>query len=115
MTADTAGDRKQLLVRRIIEARRNDETVVFEADESVVEYDNRTVRIELDAGERDRLAELLDAYHVFKIKQPETRKAAEEMVYLSAVTDAKHAADFIEALFRTVYKASEGYELQTAT
>lgn len=111
MTADTPGDRKRSFVRRIVESRRADESVVFEAEDAVIEYDDRTLRLELESDERDRLEELLGAYHVFKIKQPETRKAADGVVYLSAVTDAKHAADFLEAIFRDVYGLSESYEL----
>jgi len=70
------------------------------------------MRLELTSAERDRLETLLDAYRVFKIKQPETRKADDGIVYLSAVTDAKHAADFIEALFREVYGNDADYELR---
>ncbi|MEF8778928.1 MAG: hypothetical protein V5A36_08450 [Natronomonas sp.] len=112
MTADTPGDRKQFFVRRIIESRQASESVVFEAEGATVEYEDRTLRVELSSDERDRLDESLEAYHVFKIKQPETRKADESIVYLSAVTDAKHAADFVEVLFRDVYELSEEYELQ---
>jgi hypothetical protein len=111
MAAQTPGERKQLLVRRLVEARRNDESAVFEAADVSLRYDDRTLRIELDAEERDRLSGLLDAYHVFKIQQPETRKAGDGIVYLSAVTDAKHAADFIDALFVDVYGHGEEYTL----
>jgi hypothetical protein len=112
MAADTPGDRKRSFVRRIVESRQANRAVVFEADGTAIEYENRTLRLELTPDERDRLDERLEAYHVFKIKQPETRKADESVVYLSAVTDAKHAADFLEALFRDVYTLSEGYELR---
>ena len=111
MTASTPDDRKRLFVRRIIESRRTTDPAVFEAGNVTVEYDDRTLRVELSADERDRLQELLDAYHVFKIKQPETRKAADDVVYLSAVTDAKHAADFLEAIFRDVFDLPVEYEL----
>lgn len=112
MAADSPGDRKQSFVRRIVEARHTEDPVVFTADDVTIEYDDRTLRLELTSEERDRLDELLEAYHVFKIEQPETRKADRGVVYLSAVTDAKHAADFLEALFREVYGLGNGYELR---
>ena len=111
MAADSPGERRQLLVRRIVESRQRGEAAIFDAAGVSVEYDDRVIRIEADSGERDRLDSLLSEYHVFKIKQPETRKAEDVVVYLSAVTDAKHASDFIEALFRDVYGFDEGYEL----
>jgi hypothetical protein len=114
VTADTPGDRKRSFVRRIVEARRTEEAVVFEteAGDAAVAYDDRSLRLELTAEERDRLEELLGSYRVFKIRQPETRKADDGVVHLSAVTDAKRAADFLEALFREVYGLDEKYELR---
>ncbi|MFO7927273.1 MAG: hypothetical protein ACQET5_10130 [Halobacteriota archaeon] len=114
MAADTAEDRRKLLVRRLVESRRIGEPAVFEAGDVEIEYDDRMIRLQLIPDERERLDVLLGAYHVFKLKQPETRKADDGVVYLSAVTDAKHAADFIESLFREVYGFGEGYELRTA-
>ncbi len=112
MAADTPDDRKRSFVRRIVEARRADESAVFEAEGVTIEYDDRIIRLEVGSAQRDRLEELLGAYRVFKIKQPETRKAEDGVVYLSAVTDAKHAADFLESLFRDVHELREGYELR---
>ena len=40
--------------------------------------------------------------------------AERRQTIVSAVTDPKHAADFVEALFRTVYGADEGYDLDVA-
>lgn len=113
MPADTPTERRALLVRRITDSRRTGESAVFEAEGATVEYDDRVLRLEIGTDERDRLEELLSAYHVFKIKQPETRKADGDTVYLSAVTDAKHAADFVESLFREVYGAEKAYELRS--
>ncbi len=113
MPADTPTERRALLVRRITDSRRTGESAVFEAEGATVEYDDRVLRLEIGTDERDRLEELLSAYHVFKIKQPETRKADGDTVYLSAVTDAKHAADFVESLFREVYGAGKRYELRS--
>ena len=112
MAADSPDERRQVLVQRIVESRRRSEATVFRAGDTSVEYDDRRLRLDVDPDERDRLDALLSAYHVFKIKQPETRKAAEGVCHLSAVTDAKHAADFLEALFREVYGRPEGYELR---
>jgi len=112
MVARSPAERRQLLVRRIVESRRNGAGVVFGVGEVSVEYDDRVLRLAVDTDERDRLDAVLSEYHVFKIKQPETRKADDGVVYLSAVTDAKHAADFLEALFRDVYGLGEGYELR---
>ena len=111
MAADSPGDRKRSFVRRIVASRQAEESVRFETDDAAIEYDDRRLRLELTPKERDRLEELLESYHVFKIKQPETTKADSGVVYLSAVTDAKHAADFLEALFREVYGFDKGYEL----
>ncbi|MFQ3319211.1 MAG: hypothetical protein ACI8UR_001474 [Natronomonas sp.] len=111
--AETPSERRQLLVESVVAHRKGgDEAIVFEGVDRPVEYDDQRLRLELDADERDRLDSLLSEYHVFKIKQPETRKADDGVVYLSAVTDPKHAADFIEALFRDVYAAAKTYELR---
>jgi hypothetical protein len=114
MEADDPQSRRTALVKRILEARQRGETVVFEADGDRVEYGDRRLRVELAGDERERLDDVLEAFHVFKPEQPATRKAGDGVVYLSAVTDAKHAADFVEALFREVYGADEGYELGVA-
>ena len=110
--ADTPGDRKREFVRRIVESRRADEPVVFEAEGVTVEYEDRAIRLEATPAERERLEGLLEAYRVFKTEQPETRKAPDGVRYLSAVTDAKRVADFREALFREVYERPERYELR---
>lgn len=111
MAADTPGDRKRHFVRRIVDAERADEPAVFETDGVTVVYDDRTVELELTPDQRARLESLLSEYRVFKLQQPETRKAADGVVYVSAVTDAKHAADFLEAVFREVYGRPRGYEI----
>ena len=85
---------------------------VADSPRARVTYRNRRLRVEADDDERDRLEALLSEYHVFKVQQPDTRKADEGIVYLSAVTDPKHAADFVEALFREVYGAGREYELR---
>ncbi len=114
MPAETPDDRKRSFVRHVVESRRTDEPVGFEAEGVAIEYDDRRIRLTVEAAERERLEALLEAYHVFKIKQPETRKADDGVVYLSAVTDAKHAADFLEALFSDVYRLGNDYELVTS-
>ena len=112
MGATDAEDRRRLLVEHILAVRRDGGTATFAAGGSRVVYEDRRLRLEADDDERERLETLLSEYHVFKIKQPETRTADAGVIYLSAVTDAKHAADFIEALFRTVYGADDDYELR---
>lgn len=114
MVAGTPAERRQLLVRRIVESRRRGETAAFDAGGVSVEYDDRLVRVRVDPDERGRLDSLLAEYHVIKIKQPETRKADDGVVHLSAVTDAKRAADFLEALFRDVYGLKEEYTLRAS-
>lgn len=109
---DDPETRRRALVRSIVEARRTGDPVVLEGVDRSVTYEDRALELAVDSDERDRLEGLLSEYHVFKVKQPETRKADPGVVYLSAVTDPKHAADFLEALFREVYGAPEGYELR---
>ncbi len=106
-SATTPSDRRTLLVRRIVA----DSGFEIDAAGTTVEYDERTIRLEVDDEQRQRLEALLAEYAVFKIQQPETRKAPGGVVYLSAVTDPKYAADFLDSLFRSVYGADEGYEL----
>jgi hypothetical protein len=113
-TATTSTERRQLLVEAIVAHRRAGDPVVFEAAGRRITYDDQRLRVELVGDERNRLDELLSAYHVFKVKQPETRKAVDGIVYLSAVTDPKHASDFIESLFREVYEFPAEYELESS-
>ena len=109
---ETPASRRRTLVSAVVEARGADEAVTFLAGDDAVVYEDRTLRLEVGGDERRRLEALLEEYHVFKIEEPATRKAEEGVVYLSAVTDPKHAADFVEALFRQVYGADEDYELR---
>ena len=104
--------RRQAIVKAVVEARTADEAVTVRAGDDVVVYEDRRLRLEVGGDERRRLEALLEEYHVFKIEEPATRKAEEGVVHLSAVTDPKHAADFVEALFRQVYGAHEDYELR---
>jgi hypothetical protein len=114
MSAATPVDRKRLLVERIVEARRSGDPTTFAAEGIEVTCDDRTIELAVTPDARDRLESLLSAYHVFKIKQPDTRKADEGIVVISAVTDAKRAADFVESLFREVHGLDEGYELEAS-
>lgn len=112
-TAATPRDRLSVVVDAIA-THRNDGTdrVVLSSDRAEVVYADRLVRLELSAAERDRLDDLLEQFHVFKVKQPETRKADAGAVYISAKADPKHAADFLEGVFRVVFDADEEYELR---
>ena len=115
--ADEAGDRLALAVDAVTTHRaRGSDGAVFEGvdgDRRVrVEYADRLFTLTVSAEERGALEDHLGAFPVFKVKQPETRKAPEGTVYVSAIADAKHAADFLEGAFRTVYGLPAGYELR---
>ena len=115
--ADEAGERLGLAVDAVTTHRnRGSEGVVFEGvhdDRRVrVEYADRLFTLAVSTDERDALDEHLGSFPVFKVKQPETRKAPEGTVYVSAIADPKHAADFLEGAFRTVYGLPEGFELR---
>lgn len=131
--ADDPGDRRTLLVRAVMDARRAGEPVTLRADGSksssarrtssdergesdgiAVEYADRRLRFAVDDDGRAALEALLDDYPVFKVKQPETRKADEGVVHVSAIADPKHVADFLEAAFRRVYGLPEGYRLRAS-
>lgn len=113
--ATTPEARRQAIVDAVVEARTADADVAFvgagTARDVVVAYEDRSLRLEVTAEEHDRLDGLLSEYHVFKVAQPATRRADDGVVWLSAVTDPKHTADFVEALFRTVYGFGEDYRL----
>ena len=115
--ADEASERLALAVDAVTTHRtRGSEGVVFDGvddDRRVrVEYADRLFTITVSADERDALTEHLGSFPVFKVKQPETRKAPEGTVYVSAIADPKHAADFLEGAFRSVYALPEGFELR---
>lgn len=130
------GSRRTLLVRRLMERRgQRDELVVHAGersepadsasgeaesrasdpvesrDERRIRYGDRQLTLFPDATERDRLDELLDEYPVFKLDAPATRKSEDGTVYVSAVADPKHLADFIEDCCRQVYDLPTGYAL----
>lgn len=111
--ASEPAQRRALIAEAVTAHRRRDsEAAVFEAGDVRVRYADRVIRLDVDPDERDRLDAVLGEFPVFKRKQPETRKAEEGVVYVSAIADAKHAADFLEAAFREVYGRAEGYELR---
>ncbi|MFD1514861.1 hypothetical protein [Halomarina rubra] len=112
-TADTPRDRLVAFVRAITAERTSGgDGVAFVAQETRLTYADRTVTLSCSPTERERLDELLGEYPVFKVKQPETRKAPEDVVVLSAIADPKHLADFLESVFREVFEAAEGFELR---
>lgn len=123
-SADVPDERRALLVRAIVRHRRGggdgsgsgrgDDRLVLEGAGRRVTYADQSLRVEVEAHERERLEDLCADYHVFKVQQPETRRAPDGVVYLSAVTDAKHAADFVEELFRRVFDAGEEYSLEVS-
>jgi len=105
-------DRRRLLVRRLMSHRGQSDTVTVRAEERTLHYGDRLLELSVDERERDRLDDLLDDYPVFKIKQPATRKADDDTVYLAAVADPKHLADFIEDCCRRVYELPDTYPLR---
>jgi hypothetical protein len=111
--ATEARDRLGLAVDAITAHRlRDSEGVTFESDEGRVEYADRTLTLTVEPDERERLDALLEEFPVFKIEQPATRKAPEGVVHVSAIADPKHAADFVDACFRSVFEAEADYELR---
>ena len=133
--ADPTG-RRRLLVRSLMARRGQSDRLVVHAgersepadgasgserserhashgsDERTLRYGDRELELHLRAGERERLDALLDDYPVFKIDAPATRKAREGEVYVAAVADPKHLADFIEDCCRRVYGLPEGFALR---
>jgi hypothetical protein len=98
---------------------RSSDGVVFEGHPSddaggthTVEFTDRLLRLELAPDARERLDELLGAFPVFKMKQPETRKADPGVVFVSAIADPKHAAEFVDNAFREAYAFGDDYELR---
>ena len=122
--------RQELLVRSLMAHRgQRDELVVragersepadsasggtgSRAGERRIRYGDRQLTLFPDARERDRLDDLLGEYPVFKLDAPATRKTADGTVYVSAVADPKHLADFIEDCCRQVYDLPATYPLR---
>lgn len=110
-TATAPTDRRKLVVRAVMAHRKQGDPAVFEAEDTRVVYDDRLLELSVSDAEHDRLDALLREYPVFKIKQPETRKAGGETVFVSAIADPKHLADFVDDCFQQVYGRGEAYEL----
>ncbi len=114
--ASEPADRAALVAEAVTAHReRASERAVFEAetgDGSVsIVYADRTLTLRPDGDERDRVDALLAQFPVFKVAQPETRKADAGVVHVSAIADAKHVADFVEAAFREVHGLAGDYRL----
>lgn len=114
-------ERPVAIIRAIVDARRSGTPLTFTVtgggDAPSMEYHDGVLR--LDSG-RDSdglgpddpsLGTLLDDYPVFKIDGPATRTAEPGVVYLSAVADPKHIADFIEDAVLEVFDAPSTVEL----
>lgn len=109
--ATTPPERRALYAEAVAaHRRRGSDGATFVAADDRIELTDEGVRFDLDEDQRASLDELLGDYPVFKIAQPSTRKAPEGVVYVSAVTDAKHLGDFVEDAFRRVYGLPEDYE-----
>lgn len=130
-------ERRRLLVRTLMTRRgQDDRLVVHAADETAtadgtsevegsepdvrrtadekrtLRYGDRELELHLRGGERARLEDLLADYPVFKIDGPATRKAPQGEMYVAAVADPKHLADFVEDCCRRVYGLPEGFSLR---
>lgn len=109
--AVTPADRRALYAEAVTAHRkRGSERAAFVADGHCIELTETGVRFELDEGSRAALESLLAEYPVFKVAQPATRKAPDAVVFVSAVTDAKHLGDFLDDAFRHVFDLPEDYE-----
>lgn len=109
--AATPAERRALYAEAVAAHRkRGSGGAAFAAGEHRIDLTETGVRFELDDDRRASLEELLDEYPVFKIAQPATRKAPDGVVYVSAVTDAKHLGDFLDDAFRRVFDRPEDYE-----
>ncbi|WP_255149015.1 hypothetical protein [Halorarius halobius] len=107
--------RRTAIVRAVMAHRREaGDPVAFHACDERVRYDDRLLELGVSDAQRERLDALLDDYPVFKLKQPETRTAPDGTVFVAAIADPKHLADFLEDCFRQVYGHGEGYALTVA-
>ncbi|MDG5777278.1 hypothetical protein VB773_09040 [Haloarculaceae archaeon H-GB2-1] len=114
--AETPEKRRALVAEAVLAHRKRDsERTVFETDSTDpptrIVFGDGQVEFAVDDEERERLTDLLGEFPVFKVAQPETRKAPEETVYVSAITDPKHAADFVDTAFRTVYDLTDDFRV----
>lgn len=107
--ARTPADRRALYTEAIQAHRQrgSDHAVVAAGNTRLVL--GEAIRFEVTGEERRALSELLSEYPVFKITQPATRRADESVVFVSAVTDAKHLADFLDDAFQRVYGLDPDY------
>jgi hypothetical protein len=122
MPATDPADRRRLFAREVAAHRSRDDGVTFVATSAGgdcsprLAYGDRIVSMDLSGAAvprraaRDALDELLSEFPVFKLKQPETRRASGGEVYVSALADAKRVADFLEACFRDVHGLGPDYE-----
>jgi len=121
MPATAPADRRRLLARAVADHRSREADITFvgrDGDrEARLSYGDRVVAMDLaragrpQRAARHALEEVLDDFPVFTLKQPETRKARAGEVFVSALADAKHAADFLETCFLEVFGLGLEYEL----
>lgn len=110
-------ERRALVAEAVLAHReRASELAVFEAESSGgdptrITYADRVLTFECTDAERERLDDLLDEFPVFKVKEPDTRKAPEGTVHLSALADPKHVADFVDDAFPKVHNLPGDYRL----
>lgn len=115
--ASDPAERRALAAEAVIAHReRASEVAVFEGeppggDPARITYADRVLTLECTDAERGRLDDLLGEFPAFKVKQPDTRKAPEGTVHVSALADPKRLADFVDGAFPAVYGLPDDYRL----
>ena len=115
--SESATQRRAKMAEAITAHRRGGsrDPVVFASGDdeaALVEYVDREITVQVDAAQQERLDDLLEAFPVFKIAQPATRKAQDGEVHLSALTDPKHCSDFLDRLFLDVFDQRDSYAVR---
>lgn len=98
--------------RLILDAVAEAAGPVHEEPPPCIKYAAGTLSVDLTEAQRTQLDTLLEEFPVFKPEQSTTRPTSGGIVSLSAIADPKHTADFIDAVFRSVYGLPDGYTVQ---
>ncbi|WP_435194911.1 hypothetical protein [Natronomonas sp. EA1] len=101
-------ERRVTLVRALHAHRGETETLRIEAGGETLEFSNSVLRVPAPV---ETVEPFLAEHPVFKVKQPETRKASEGVTFVSAKADANHLAGFIDAVFEDLFSLGDGYDL----
>ncbi len=123
MTAAEPEDRANRLGRivdRLGSQRAGGERVLrFEGESSegtaLVESRDRQLRLWIPPARRSALETMLERFPVFKIQQPETRKAPAEVVNIAVLADVPHTAQFLDGLLCDLHGLGSEYTLQISS